>query len=247
MKRWRQLAAKGALGRPKQLRNGALLFTRGEPSTLAYFLAEGAHEVFQESEDGMSVVVKVVTPPSIPGSPEIVAEQPIYLETIRIARGATVYEMTRDEFLGILHEDPQAALECLCDISQCFMGAAGFEVSRLATSETVLAALFVAYADVFGHQIGKEILLDVRRSQLQLAGAAGCTERSVNKVLAQWKDSGWVTKKNARYWIRDLDALKHLSKGLGQALVHRWKDPLSPLLRDARSGERPFGALRTSK
>jgi CRP-like cAMP-binding protein len=84
MKAWQTLAASGALGKPERLKDRALLFQAGSPARHVFLLTEGAYEVFQDSDAGFSVVVKVVTPPTLPGSVEVLASQPRYLESIRV-------------------------------------------------------------------------------------------------------------------------------------------------------------------
>jgi CRP-like cAMP-binding protein len=225
METWRALAQSGALGKPLHLKDRALLFQRGDPARHAYLLFSGAYEVFQESDQGMSVVVKLVTPPTMPGTVEVIAEEPTYLESIRVAKEATLFRITARRYLELVATNPQAGYEALVDISQCFAGAARFEASRLHDTDVLLATLLSAYAEVFGRQVAGGVRVELKRSQAQLAGAIGCTERSVNRVFTQWKDQGLIAKLAGRYLLKDIATLHRTAGPLRGALVHRWVPP----------------------
>jgi CRP-like cAMP-binding protein len=222
---WRRLALSGQLGKPRKLRDRAVLFSRGEPARRAYLLFEGAHEVVQESEDGLSVVLKVVTPMTVPGSVELIAGEPEYLETIRIAGGATMFELDAAAFFGVVERSPKALSESASDVAQCFCGAARYEASRLFEADVVLATLLCAYAEVFGAQTSAGVRIELKRSQADLAAATGATERSVNRILAEWQKLKLVSKDAGRYTVHDLGALQRKSGPLDGSLVHRWATP----------------------
>ncbi len=225
METWRQLAASGQLGKPRKLRDRALVFERGEPARRAHLLFEGAHEVQQTSEQGLSVVLKVVTPLTLAGSVELIAGEPDYLETIRVVGSAVMYVLEADAFLAVLEKSPSALSESAADVAQCFCGAARFEASRLFEADVVLATLLSAYAQVFGTQTPNGTRIELKRSQSDLGAATGTAERSVNRILADWQKLGLVSKSDGRYTVHDLGALERMAGPLKGSLVHRWKTP----------------------
>ncbi|MBL8949323.1 MAG: Crp/Fnr family transcriptional regulator [Myxococcaceae bacterium] len=225
METWRRLAVSGELGKPRVLRDREIVFERGQPADRAYLLFEGAHEVVQGSESGQSAVLKVVTPLTIAGSVELLAGEPDYLETIRIAGDAVMYVLEADAFIAVVGKSPSALTESAADVAQCFCGAARYEPARLFENDVVLATLFSAYADVFGEPTPKGTRISLQRSQSDLAAATGIAERSVNRILAQWQKLKLVSKDAGRYTVHDLAALKRLAGPLDGSLVHRWVTP----------------------
>jgi CRP-like cAMP-binding protein len=225
MQTWRKLAQEGALGKALHFKDLAVLFGRGDAAKDVYLLFDGAYEVYQESDQGSSVVVKVVTGPTMPGSVELIAGEPNYQESIRIAGQATLYRVPARDYFRILSTNPRASYESLVDISLCFAGAAKFEASRLHDADVLLATLLLAYGDLFGRKVAAGVRVELKRSQAQLSAAIGCTERSVNRVLTGWREQGVALKLAGRYLLKDVDALSRIAGPLRGALVHRWVEP----------------------
>jgi CRP-like cAMP-binding protein len=191
----------------------------GQAAAAAYFLVKGAAEIFHVSDRGFSVVVKLVTAPTILASPEVLVAEPVYRASIRSAGPSVVHRLTRPRFLSAL-TDAAANLEATIDIALAFTGAARMESSRLAGTDALLATLLLAYADVFG----QDGLIGLRRSQGDLADAIGVAERSVNRVVTRWKEEGLLTKRRGRYAIEDPERLAEIAGDLGGCLVHRWRE-----------------------
>jgi CRP-like cAMP-binding protein len=224
MKRWLDLARKGVFGRGRTLRDRAPIIAHGERVEVGHLLAEGAAEIFHRARSGSSVVVKLVTAPTILGSPELLVREPEFLASIRAAKNARVYRMTREQYVDILRTDPAANLEAIMDIGIAFTGAARYEPSRLFESEALLATLVLAYADVFGEVEDGAVRITLKRSQAQLASEIGSSERSVQRILTRWKQRGILTKRRGLYLVVDPHVLEGLAGDLAGSLVHRWRE-----------------------
>lgn len=223
MKTWLRLAREGGLGVPRTLADHEIVVEEGDPARLAYFLAAGAAEIFHISEQGFSVVVKLVTAPTVLASPEVLVDEPVYRASIRAAGPATVHALSRGTFLGLL-TNPAVNLEATIDIALAFTGAARMEASRLHGTESLLATLLLAYADVFGRDDGDHRVIELRRSQSQLAEAIGVAERSVNRVITRWKAEEILAKARGLYVLKSVPRLEEIAADLGGCLVHRWRD-----------------------
>jgi CRP-like cAMP-binding protein len=223
VKAWLRLAAGGAIGAPRVLEDRELVVVEGQPAESAYFLSAGAAEIFHVSSEGFSVVVKLVTAPTVLASPEVLVAEPVHRASIRAAGAATVYPMSRARFMGAMAEQ-DANMEATIDIALAFTGAARMEAARLVESDSLLATLLLAYADVFGEQQGEECVISLRRSQSDLAEAIGVAERSVNRIMTRWKSEGWVGKRGGRYVVQNRGRLLELAGDLAGCIVHRWRD-----------------------
>lgn len=225
MRTWPALANDGALGVLRSVVDREVVFERGTAADRAWFLAAGAVEIVQRSAEGTSIVVKILTAPTLFGVIEILGGEPHVLETVRALGGADVYGLPRAAFLDRIARDADAAYECLVDVGAAFCVAARFEHARLHETEALLANLLLAYVDVLGERWDGGVRVAVKRTQAELAEAIGAGERSVNRILADWKDAGLVHKIDARYLVRDRDALVERAGDLRGSLVHRFRAP----------------------
>jgi CRP-like cAMP-binding protein len=224
MKTWAGLAQQGQLGARLSYADRRIVLHRGDEAAKVYLLADGAVEIFQETREGASVVVKVVTAPTLLASPEVMAGEPSYNASIRSLGRAAMYGLSREHYLQLVRTNVGAAYESIRDISIAFSGAARFEASRLFSSEALLANLLLTYAEVFGQPSAEGTRIVLKRSQADLASAIGAAERSVNRIFRQWKASRWVHKARGCYVLVDGGVLLHLAGELHGALLHRWRD-----------------------
>lgn len=196
------------------------LFEAGASCRLAYILVDGCVEILQGASNGTSTVVKVLKGPTFFGSVEAISQQVEYLESVRALGAADCAAISSDEFRELLLERPKLAFECLLDMSGAFAVAARFEPARLYETEVLLANLLAAYAQVVGRRIGQGVRIEVRRSQRELADAIGAGERSVNRILASWKDAGLITKESGQYTLLEPHEIGARAGDLAGSLVH---------------------------
>lgn len=199
--------------------DGEIVFERGTPAHRVYFLASGAVEVFQRGSEGVAIVVKILAPPNIFGVIEAVHGERHYLESVRVLGNATLLSADRDTFNTILRTQPAFCMAVLQNTAAAFCSAARFESTHLAPTESRLANLLLAYTDLFGEHASDGIELPLRRNQTEFAEAIASSERHVNRVLAEWKEQEIVTKRDARYVIRDRDRLAAVAEALQGSLV----------------------------
>lgn len=223
MRWWLRQAAEGSLGPGRTLEDRASVLEEGQVAGAAYFLSEGNAEIFHISQEGFSVVVKLVTAPTILASPEVLVAEPAYRASIRALGPAIVHPIARPRFMELVRTSA-ANMEAVIDIALAFTGAARMESSRLFATEAVLATLLLAYADIFGTVSGGDVAIGLRRSQSDLAESVGAAERSVNRIITQWKQQGLVSKRRGLYVIHRRDRLAELAGELAGCLVHRWRD-----------------------
>ncbi len=227
MRRWLSLAESGALGVPFLKADREQIMTAGEGLKQVYLLATGACEVYDETPDGVSVVVKLVNGPTVLGSHEASASEVQSLASIRAAGPSRLYSMTVAQYLALMRQDHGACLESLRDISRAFCAAARFQPSRLHETQALIANFFATYALVFGEPSPAGIRLSLKRSQSDIAGSIGASERTVNRILADWKESGLISKAGGRYVLHDVPAMERLAGSLMGSLLHRWEDPVA--------------------
>jgi CRP-like cAMP-binding protein len=225
MQRWLALQICEGLGSSRDHTDRDLLFQKGEPATHGWFLKQGVVEILQPAANGTSMIVKLLRAPTLFGVIEHLGDEPRYLESVRSLGPAHTISIEREKLLGLLRENPAAALECLHDLGAAFCAAARFEASHVSDTEALLANAFLAYIDVVGEPWDGGTRMQVKRTQVDFAHAIGAAERSVNRVLKEWQARNIVDKTGARYIVHDRGYLERLAGELRGSLVH---PPLPP-------------------
>jgi CRP-like cAMP-binding protein len=234
MEEWTRLAESGLLGPKLRAPDRASIWESGCEAAVAYFLRGGAVEVFQRAEDGASIVVRIVLAPAMIGVIEPLAGEARYLESVRAAGEAELHAMSRERFGALLESNPRASYQCMVDMSRAFCAATRFESAKLAEPEALLANLFDAYGEVFGEREAGRVRLGLRRTQAELAQSIGAAERSISRIIADWKRELLVEKLSGRYLIHRPDEIARRAGELRGSLVHRSKEGISARPTDGR-------------
>lgn len=221
MRAWRALFERGQVGVGVDDADRTVLFAKGAPAAHGYFLVDGAVEILQPGADGTSVVVKILQAQTLFGAIEALGAETHYLETVRCLGAVRTVRMTSARLRQIAAADVAACYEALVDVARAFCVTARFEPARLASTEAMLANVMLAYTDVVGEDRGEARFMTVKRTQADLAAAIGAGERSVNRILAEWQESGVVVKEAARYGVIKREFLEDTAGELVGSLVHR--------------------------
>ncbi len=220
---WFTLRSSGQLGVARELVDRAIVAERGMPAKVAWFLDEGALEVFQPGVNGAQYLARLLVGPTVFCLKECLAGEQTYLQTVRVLERARLHPITRPQVLSHLEQNPAMCLTTLIEVSRAFCGAARLEGNRMVPTESLLAHALLAYADVCGNLMDGARHLRVRRTQADLADCVGATERRVNSILGGWRREGVIQKGDGMLIVADRDALLQLVEDNAVTLVHRGK------------------------
>jgi len=221
MKRWTTLFDEGRFGLPRRCADRDVVFARGDVAAHAWVLRRGAVEILQPLDDGRAVLVKLLVGPCLFGVIEQLGGATHYLETVQVLGNADVVSIDSATFSTMLKTDAARSYECLVDVGTAFCVAARQESARLQPLEAQVASVLLAWADATGEATSTGIRLGVKRSQEDIAAAVGCSERSVTRVLADWKEHHVVDKSGGRFTLVDVERLRTQAGVLHDSLVHR--------------------------
>ncbi|HEY1100332.1 MAG TPA: Crp/Fnr family transcriptional regulator [Myxococcota bacterium] len=221
MKRWTTLFDEGRFGLPRRAADRDVVFSRGDPAHHVHVLRRGAVEIQQPADDGRAVLVKVLVGPCLFGVIEQLGGVPHYLETVQALGAADIATVDAAAFAALLRGDAALSYECLVDVGTAFCVAARQESARLQPLETQVASVLLAWADATGEPTATGIRLGIKRSQEDIAAAVGCSERSVTRILADWKAHHVVDKSGGRFTVVDIARLRTQAGVLHDSLVHR--------------------------
>jgi CRP/FNR family transcriptional regulator len=217
---WSELFRAQALGLSRTARDREVIARRGDPAEHAWFLPRGLLEVYQTGADGTGYLARILVAPTVLCLKECLAQEAAYMQTVRVLEEAELVLVPRARALAVLESHPRLCLNTLIEVSRAFCGAARLEVNRMDTTESLLAAVLLAYTSACGEPWDGGVRMRVKRTQTDLADAIGANERSVNRVLTAWKKAGIIDKRDARYVVSDRARLEALVEDGSPALVH---------------------------
>jgi len=190
-----------------------VLCHRGDEAGQLYGLLRGRLKAVGTSADGREVVFVVLGPGEVTGEIALIDGK---------ARSATLVALDhcellvlgRREFLALLREDPEAAIQ-LCQVL------AGY-VRRL--SDTVedayyhklpvrLAKKLLMLGREHGEKTPDGLRITVKLSQRELGELVGKTREAVNKQLRGWTEAELLGMADGHLVIRDIDRLEDIADG----------------------------------
>ena len=199
---------------PRAVGSGFTLFRTGERCTGLYIVLEGRVRVYRTSPDGKEQTLAVEGP----GRP--VAELPLfdggpYPASAVTSAPSRLAFLPRTEFEHAFRTEP--------DVASAVVRALGARLRHLVQLvETVafrdvaarLAMLLADYADHLGRHDGEDTLLELERTQEELATEIGTARESVSRALKQLQKRGLIReRKGTRYRLAPTDTLRAWARG----------------------------------
>ncbi len=199
---------------PRAVGSGFTLFRAGERCTGLYIVLEGRVRVYRTSPDGKEQTLAVEGP----GRP--VAELPLfdggpYPASAVAAAPSRLAFLPRTEFEHAFRTEP--------DVASAVVRALGARLRHLVQLvETVafrdvaarLAMLLADYADRHGRPDDDGIVLDLERTQEELAAEIGSARESVSRAFRQLQNRGLIRERTGtRYRLAPTDTLRAWARG----------------------------------
>jgi CRP-like cAMP-binding protein len=196
-----------ALATRRTYAKGAVIFAQGDPGDALYGVASGRIRISATAARGREVFLNIMEPGDTFGEIAVMDGRP-RTAGARAMERSTVVVISRNDFLQLLHVEPQLSihlLKLLCERlrwtselveESAFLGGP----ARLAKRLLILASLHGRAAG-----IGQ---LELRISQAELARFLGLTRQVVNHHLRDWRRRGWVELGRSQIVIRNAEALR---------------------------------------
>jgi CRP-like cAMP-binding protein len=193
--------------RVRTLRDGEVLFVRGDPPTGLFAVVDGAIRVTAVTEAGREVVLTRMEPPAWFGEIAVFDGHPRTHDAV--ADGATVVvHVPQAELHEVLGREPR----WWRDLG--VLVAAKLRLSFVAMEEAAalplaarLARRLVLLAEGHGEHMGHRRRV-VAIAQEQLASMLGASRQSVNAALKDWESRGVLRLQYGQIEIVDVDALR---------------------------------------
>lgn len=185
---------------PRTVGAGFSLFRAGEPCSGVYIVLEGQVRVYRTAPDGREQTLTVEGP----GRP--VAELPLFDGGPYPASGITVVAsqlafLPRAEFEYAFRHDPEVAAAVVAALGRRLRHLVQL-VETIAFRDVAarLAMHLADYASRDGHLDGPDVVLDLPRTQEELATEIGTARESVSRAIKQLKKVGLVRDLSGTVW-----------------------------------------------
>ena len=186
----------------------AVIFARGDPGSILYFILSGHVKISVSSEEGHDITLALLGPGAFFGEMSLLDDLP------RSATATTVTEtevllLPRPQFLAVLQRYPAVTREVLRVLSQRLRQAdALIEDIVLRDVHARVARRLLALAEEHGIPGGDSIAVPLPLSQEELAALVGISRETLNRVLRVYRVKGWISFEGRQLYVHQPQALR---------------------------------------
>lgn len=192
---------------PRKYRRGQVLCNEGDPGESIYILEEGQLRVTQWTATGDEAVLAVVEAPSAVGELSLLDGSP-RSATLTAVGPVRVRLIPRKAFISLLQDQPQIVPGLLVTLATIIRRANARQVDLLTLDVPGrLAKWLLARAERNGAPVEDGILVDLGRSQGEIAAEIGTTRPTLNRALRGFEEQGIIATEGQRVTILDMDKL----------------------------------------
>ncbi len=192
---------------PRKYRRGQVLCNEGDPGESIYILEEGQLRVTQWTAGGDEAVLAVVEAPASVGELSLLDGSP-RSATLTAVGPVRVRLIPRKAFITLLQDQPQIVPGLLVTLAAIIRRGNARQVDLLTLDVPGrLAKWLIARAERTGSPVDDGILIDLARSQGELAAEIGTTRPTLNRALRGFEDQGIIAADGPRVTILDMDKL----------------------------------------
>lgn len=196
-----ELAELAAILRPRAFRKDEIIFRKGDPGQVMYFIKEGEVRIFMHTEEEQQVSVAILSQGDFFGELALLDDKPRSGSAVAMERTETL-TMHRDDLITQIKKHPQIAIVILSVLSGRLR-----QADELIENLTFLdvygrvAKMLLELADDYGieGERGREIRLSL--TQRDLASLVGATRESVNRVLSLYRERGLILVDRSRITV----------------------------------------------
>jgi len=200
-----------ALAIRRSYRNGASVFSQGDPGDALYGVASGRVRISASGPDGREIFLNIMEPGDSFGEIALLDGAPRTASATASAP-SELFVIKREPFLSLLQRDPKVTYQLLQLLCQRIRWTSGLaEDSALLSTPSRLARRLLTLVRVPGQSTAPGARIAM--SQEDIARFLGLSRQMVNQYLQQWKSAGWVQLGRGQITLLKLDALDRLAAG----------------------------------
>jgi len=205
-----------ALAMRRSYRDGAIVFSQGDPGDALYGVVTGKIRISASAQDGREMFLNIMEPGDTFGEIALL-DGHHRTATASATSPSELIIITRDHFLELLKREPKLVshvVQLLCERIRWTSGLA--EESALLSVPERLARRLLSLGELHGHENPHGV--ELRISQEEVARFLGLSRQAVNQYLQNWKARGWLALGRGKIVIADKRALRDVAETPAPAL-----------------------------
>jgi CRP/FNR family transcriptional regulator, nitrogen oxide reductase regulator len=193
---------------------GSFVFYQDDPAERIFVLKSGRIKLYQTTDDGQQVIMRVMTPGMMFAAISMV-EGAVYPVSAEAAQHSQVIYWSQETMLTLIGRFPQMAVNAL-KILAGHVREFQNRYRELATErvERRLARTVLRLASQTGRKTDEGVLLDLPLTRQDLAEMTGTTLFTVSRILSQWENQELVLASRERLVVRFPHGLVRIAEDL---------------------------------
>jgi CRP-like cAMP-binding protein len=193
---------------------GSFVFYQDDPVERIFVLKKGRVKLYQISDDGQQVLMRVMTPGVLFAAISLV-EGAVYPVSAEAAESSQVLYWSQETMLKLIGRFPPMAINAL-KILAGHVREFQNRYRELATErvERRLARSVLRLASQTGRKTEEGVLIDIPLTRQDLAEMTGTTLFTVSRILSQWENQGLVQASRERLVVRFPHGLVSIAEDL---------------------------------
>lgn len=198
--------------RLQNIKQGQVVFRKGDEGTALYILKSGAIKVVIPSRLGAEIIVSIFKEGDFFGEMSLLDGEPRNADAVAMSP-SEVLLISRYDFLSFLHSDENAMNSILCELTGRLRKSHDLlEDVCFLTIPQRLAKLILALGKIYGHEEEDGVIIDLLLTQKELGDMIGATRESINKELRHLRSKGMIETLGGKIKIRNLDRLQRKAR-----------------------------------
>ena len=186
------------------------IFSEGDPSDWFYILVNGKVKITKLSHDGREIIIELISPPDFFGGFAVLKGFPYPANAVAM-EDSNVIKISRYNLLKVIDRFPNVMYDITSNLGDRIREFHDtLKNIALERVESRIAALLLKLADKAGEKKDKTILINIRLTKQDIAEMVGTTVETTIRVMSKFKKSGYITDKDGKVLIKDLDALESI-------------------------------------
>lgn len=201
------------------------IFNKDDRGSTLYIIKNGQVKISAPSPEGEEVILAMMTDGDFFGELSILDLKP-RSATATAMEPTSVFTLDRDDFLDVVHAEPDLAIDTLAALSERLRRTNILvEDAFFLDLPTRLVKRLLELAEKHGRETDRGLKIDMLMTQEDLASVVGASSKSVNRLLGDLQDQGLIfIDKNKNLYILGLGELRKLTvQGLIQRPIRRYE------------------------
>lgn len=182
------------------------VYFEGDPAQRCFLVAQGAVDTLRFHADGEEHMLNRFEVGTLVALPAMFMPHGLYPMQARAVGYTVLWRISRSDMRGACERHPKLALQMLQALAALFYQRVN-EVDWLTSSNA--QQRLASYLVTQSRQQGLDIELPT--SQRNLAGQLGIRPETLNRMLAEWQDKGWIVGSRRHWQLCDTASLHKLA------------------------------------